>query len=163
VAQLGRQVALKRLLLEHRATPDLVARFSREATVLATLNHSSIVTIHDVGTDADGPFLVMEHLDGKDLAKEITDLGRLPLATVLALGTDLLEALRTAHAQGIIHRDLNHLWWRGRRAKRGVPRACRQLTVIRASRLRAGFAEGRWCSAHAGARDAPSTERGGNR
>src|SRR5688500_1828401 len=102
---LGREVALKTLpdLVTHDA--DRLARFRREAQVLAALNHPHIGSIYGV-EEADGQrFLVLELVDGETLAARI-QRGPLPVDESLAIAREIAEALQAAHEKGIIHRDL---------------------------------------------------------
>jgi len=103
--RLKRQVAVKILLSSLAADPDRLARFQREAEVLASLNHPNIAAIYGL-EDADGvKALVMELVEGEDLAQRIAR-GAIPLAEALPIAKQIAEALEAAHEQGIIHRDL---------------------------------------------------------
>jgi serine/threonine protein kinase len=103
--KLKREVALKILPPSFAADPDRVARFQREAEVLASLNHPNIAHIHGL-EEADGvKALVMELVEGPTLADRITK-GAVPLDEALSVAKQLAEALEAAHAQGVIHRDL---------------------------------------------------------
>jgi Tol biopolymer transport system component len=103
--RLGRDVAVK-VLPEHLSTsPDLRARFEREARTLSSLNHGHICVLHDVGREGDTDYLVMELVDGETLADRIAR-GALPLDQVLKLGSEIADALERAHRAGIVHRDL---------------------------------------------------------
>jgi tetratricopeptide (TPR) repeat protein len=102
--RLGRDVAVKVLRPEH-ATAALVARFRREARILAALHHPGVVPIHDDG-EADGlSYYVMELVAGESLAARL-ERGPLSPAGVRALGLQLLDALAAVHERGIVHRDL---------------------------------------------------------
>jgi eukaryotic-like serine/threonine-protein kinase len=84
-------------------------RFYREAQAAGKMHHAGIITVHDLGEDANGsPYLVMENVEGKTLdsvgGKNIDE--RLPLDQALDIGIQLAEALDYAHAQGVIHRDI---------------------------------------------------------
>ena len=102
---LNRQVAIKVLLPAVANDPDRLARFRREAQVLASLNHPHIAQIHGF-EEADGVrALVMELVDGPTLADRIAS-GAIAIAEALQIATQIAEALEAAHEQGIIHRDL---------------------------------------------------------
>ena len=103
--KLKREVALKILLPSFAADPDRVARFQREAEVLASLNHPNITHIHGL-EEADGvKALVMDLVEGPTLADRIAQ-GAVPLDEALPIAKLLAEALEAVHEQGVIHRDL---------------------------------------------------------
>jgi adenylate cyclase len=103
--RLGRDVALKVLPEEVAASPERLARFEREARIVASLNHPNIVTLHSI-EEAEGiRFLTMELVEGRSLADLLTPAG-LPLAQVLDLMIPLADALSAAHEKGVVHRDL---------------------------------------------------------
>jgi serine/threonine-protein kinase len=103
--KLKRQVAVKILPPALAADPDRLARFQREAEVLAALNHPHIAAIYGL-EDADGvKALVMELVDGDDLSQRIAS-GPISLDEALPIARQIAEALEAAHEQGIIHRDL---------------------------------------------------------
>ena len=103
--KLNRDVAIKVLLPAVANDPDRLARFSREAQVLASLNHPNIAHIYGI-EDADGvKALVLELVEGEDLAQRIAR-GPIPLDEALPIARQIAEALEAAHEQGIIHRDL---------------------------------------------------------
>src|SRR5262245_21095501 len=102
---LKRQVAIK-VLPESLATDfDRLARFQREAEVLASLNHPNIAHIHGLEKSDGTLALVMELVDGSTLADRIGK-GAMPLGEALPIAKQIAEALEAAHEQGIIHRDL---------------------------------------------------------
>ncbi|MGE5175683.1 MAG: protein kinase domain-containing protein, partial [Hyphomicrobiales bacterium] len=103
--RLGREVAIKVLPRDLAATPEVRARFEREARLISSLNHPNICTVHDVGHEGDDYFLVMELVEGESLA-ERTARGPLPTADVLRIGVQIADALDKAHRAGIVHRDL---------------------------------------------------------
>ena len=102
--RLGRDVAIKILPRHFTSDPDRLARFEREARVLASLNHPHIGAIYGV-EDAEGVrALVLELVDGETLAERI-QRGRLPMPEALHHARQIAEALDAAHEKGIIHRD----------------------------------------------------------
>jgi len=103
--RLGREVALKVLPEEFAQDPDRLSRFEREAKVLATLNHSNIGAIHGLEEAGGLRFLVLELLEGEDLAKRIA-LGPVSVDDTIEMAAQIVDALEAAHEQGIIHRDL---------------------------------------------------------
>lgn len=103
--KLNRDVALKVLLPAVANDPDRLARFSREAQVLASLNHPNIAHIHGIEETRDVTALVMELVDGEDLSQRIAR-GPLPLDEALPIARQIAEAVESAHEHGIIHRDL---------------------------------------------------------
>ena len=103
--KLNRLVAIKVLLPALADDPDRLARFSREAQLLASLNHPHIAQIHGF-EDAGGLHaLVMELVEGPTLADRIAQ-GAIPIDEALPIAKQIAEALEAAHEQGIIHRDL---------------------------------------------------------
>ena len=103
--KLNRDVALKVLPDSFANDPDRLARFIREAQTLASLNHSHIAHIHGLEESGGVRALVMELVEGEDLAQRIAD-GAIPLDEALPIAKQIAEALEAAHEQGIIHRDL---------------------------------------------------------
>jgi len=103
--RLGREVAIKVLPPAFADDAQRLARFEREARSLATLNHPSIVTIHELGEVDGRVFLVMELVPGVTLRRAIPP-GGMPFDRVVALGVALADALAAAHDRGIVHRDL---------------------------------------------------------
>jgi serine/threonine-protein kinase len=107
--KLARDVALKVLPNGFALDPDRLARFKREAQVLASLNHPNIAAIYDL-EDGDGDgggiqALVLELVEGPTLADRIAQ-GPIPVEDALPIGRQIAEALEAAHEQGIVHRDL---------------------------------------------------------
>ena len=103
--RLGRDVAIKVLPSHFTSDPERLARFEREARLLASLNHPHIGAIYGVEESDGGRALVMELVEGEDLAQRIAR-GPIPLADALPIARQIAEALEAAHEQGIIHRDL---------------------------------------------------------
>ncbi|HYO93791.1 MAG TPA: serine/threonine-protein kinase [Polyangiaceae bacterium] len=105
--QLRQTVAIKLLRAEFADHPDVAARFLREARAAACLRSEHVVSVMDVGTLPSGiPFLIMEHLEGTDLAAHLATHGPLPLERAVEYTLQVLEALGEAHRAGIVHRDL---------------------------------------------------------
>jgi len=103
--KLDRFVALKILPQRLACHPRFAESFSREARVLARLNHPSIVTVHDFGESSGFFYLVMEYVDGANLRQAMA-AGRFSPDSALAIVPRICEALQFAHEQGILHRDI---------------------------------------------------------
>ncbi len=103
--KLRRDVALKILPDAFARDPDRMARFSREAQVLASLNHSNIAAIHGLEESEGKRALVMELVEGETLADRLKR-GPIPLEEAIGIAKQMAEALEDAHEHGIIHRDL---------------------------------------------------------
>ena len=103
--KLNRQVAIKLLLPAVADDPDRLARFSREAQVLASLNHPHIAQIHGLEDARGVQALVMELVEGPTLADRIATAA-IPVGEALSIAMQITEALEAAHERGIIHRDL---------------------------------------------------------
>ena len=102
---LGRDVAIKVLPEEVAKDSERLARFRREAHLLASLNHTNIAAIHGL-EEADGkPFLVLELVDGEDLSERLKR-GAIPVDEAIEIAKQIAEALEEAHERGIVHRDL---------------------------------------------------------
>ena len=103
--RLDREVAIKVLPEAMTRDPERVARFEREAKLLASLNHPNIAAIHGFD-DVDGSrFLVMEYVEGETLAQRLKS-GPFAVEDALDLAKQMAEALEAAHEKGVIHRDL---------------------------------------------------------
>ncbi len=103
--RLGRHVAIKLLPEAFAADPERLARFEREARLLAALNHPNVAILHGLETDGPHRFLVMELVEGGSLAQRLA-AGPLPMAEVVDIGRQVATALEAAHEAGMVHRDL---------------------------------------------------------
>ena len=103
--KLNRDVALKVLPDSFANDPDRLARFTREAQTLASLNHPNIAHIHGLEESGGVRALVMEFVEGEDLSQRIAR-GAIPIDEALPIAKQIAEALEAAHEQGIVHRDL---------------------------------------------------------
>jgi serine/threonine protein kinase len=103
--RLDRIVAIKILPPHLHPSPELQARFEREARLVSQLAHPNICTLLDVGREGAIDFLVMEYVEGDSLAARLQH-GRVPLNHALLIGIDIAAALAHAHRRGIVHRDL---------------------------------------------------------
>ena len=103
--KLGRDVAIKVLPGSLTSDSDRLARFAREAQVLASLNHPNIAAIYHVQEAGEAPAIVMELVEGETLADRIAR-SPIPIDEALAIAKQMAEALEAAHEQGIVHRDL---------------------------------------------------------
>ncbi len=103
--KLGRDVAIKVLPSEFAHDRERVARFQREAQLLASLNHPHIATIHGLEESGGSQFLVMELVEGGTLAARLRS-GPLDVGDALPIARQVADALQAAHEKGIVHRDL---------------------------------------------------------
>jgi len=103
--RLNRFVALKVLPETTSADPRRRARLLREARAAATLSHPHIVTVHDIQSEGERDFIVMEHVEGRPLSRLIPRRG-LPLREALRFAVQIADALVAAHEKGVVHRDL---------------------------------------------------------
>lgn len=134
---LGRQVAVKALRRELADDPTFLERFRREARAAAALSHPGVAAVYDYG-EADGqPFIVMELVEGENLADRIAAGGPLPWQEAFAIGEQVAAALAAAHAHGLVHRDVkpaNIMLGRDGRAKVtdfGIAQAAQAATLTR--------------------------------
>ena len=104
-SRLGRDVAIKVLPTAFARDAERLARFEREAKVLASLNHPNIATIHGLEDSGTTHALVMELVEGPTLADRINS-GPIPMDESLRIAKQICEALEYAHERGIVHRDL---------------------------------------------------------
>ena len=103
--RIDREVALKVLLPQFSADPDRLARFRREAQVLAAINHPGIASIYGLAEQDTVRALVLEYVDGVTLAERL-ESGAMSVTEAVAIARQLAEAIEAAHEAGIIHRDL---------------------------------------------------------
>ena len=104
--ELGRIVALKVLRPEFAADPTAKERFKQELLLASKVSQKNILRIHDLG-EADGlKFISMAFIEGEDLHQVLERCGRLPVERAVSIVGQLCEALRAAHAEGVVHRDL---------------------------------------------------------
>ena len=104
-SKLNRDVALKFLPEELSSDEQLLARFEREAKLLALVNHPNIATIHAIEEAGGSPFLVLELVEGENLS-QVLQKGPLPVHEALKFCRQIAAALEAAHRKGIVHRDL---------------------------------------------------------
>lgn len=103
---LNRFVAVKVLKSEFVNDEDFVEKFKREAQAAASLSHPNIVNVYDVGVEDDVYYIVMEYIDGKTLKDIIKEKGKLTTEETLDISMKVVDALITAHANKVIHRDI---------------------------------------------------------
>jgi serine/threonine-protein kinase len=104
---LEQRVAVKFLSQAAAERPDAAERFRREARAAAKIKSEHVARVLDVGTlDTGLPYMVMEFLEGNDIAEELRQLERLPIADAVEFVLQAIEALAEAHAAGVVHRDL---------------------------------------------------------
>jgi len=110
----GRQKSLDRLVAIKLLPPEaadndmeFVERFKNEARTMAKMNHPAIVHVYDFGETLDGQlYIVMEYIDGTDVAKMLQSQGKLPPEHALAISAHVCDALQYAHTHGVVHRDI---------------------------------------------------------
>src|SRR5262245_43916262 len=103
--RLDRAVAIKVLHPDLGASDSRKQRFVHEAKAASALNHSSIVTIHEIGSEGGVDFIVMEYVEGRTLDESMIPRG-MPVSEVLKYSVPIADALSTAHSAGIVHRDV---------------------------------------------------------
>ncbi len=104
--KLDRDVAIKVLPEDFADDPDRLARFEREAKLLASLNHANIAAIYGLEDEGEHRFIVMEVVEGETLAEKIARSGRIEVDDALDIARQIAEALEAAHENGVVHRDL---------------------------------------------------------
>jgi Tol biopolymer transport system component len=105
-ARLGREVAIKVLPAEVANDAERLRRFEQEARAASALNHPNILTVFDVGRDAETSYLVTELLEGRSLRELLASGGTIPTKRALDWGAQIARGLAAAHEKGIVHRDL---------------------------------------------------------
>jgi two-component system, LytTR family, response regulator len=103
--RLGRRVALKILPPTPAADPELMQRFEQEARLASALTHPNVATIYEIGQDRDLRFLAMEYIEGQPLSERIRE-GPLKTPEIVAIASEIADALDDAHSKGIVHRDI---------------------------------------------------------
>ena len=104
---LDERVAIKFLLPEALKVPEAVARFAREARAATKIKSPHVARVSDVWTlESGAPYMVIEYLEGQDLAAMIRDRGALPFADATEFVIQACDAIAEAHSLGIVHRDL---------------------------------------------------------
>ena len=104
-SRLGRKVALKILPDSYRDDPERLRRFQHEARAASSLNHPNVATIYEIAEAGDRSFIAMEYIEGITLEQTIGS-GPLPVAELIGIATQVVDAVSEAHGRGIIHRDL---------------------------------------------------------
>src|SRR5205085_4067581 len=104
--ELGRRVAIKMLDDRHSQDEQFVERFRREAKNAAGLSHPNIVSIYDRGEAEGTYYIAMEYLEGRTLKELIVTRGPAPVPVAIDYARQILSALRFAHRNGIVHRDI---------------------------------------------------------
>jgi len=105
-SELDRPVALKILAPHLTGDEQFRRRFLREARLAARLSHANVVQVYDAGEDENGPFIVMEFVQGTTLAEILARRGPLPVTDAVAIGRQTALGLQSAHDAGLVHRDV---------------------------------------------------------
>ncbi len=103
---MDRTVAIKALLPQFAGDKEVRRRLFQEQRILDRLRHANIVALHDVYSDEDSLYLVMEFIEGTTLDQVVLDDGPMPFLRVASMGQQLLGALAFAHSRGVVHRDI---------------------------------------------------------
>jgi len=102
-----KRFAVKVLRAELTRSPEVLARFQREAQAAATIHHPSVIGVHDFGHTPDGrPYLVADYLEGTELRAFVERAGRLDVELAVHIARRVCDAVQAAHVHGVIHRDL---------------------------------------------------------
>jgi serine/threonine protein kinase len=102
---LGREVAIKELIVSREADPIALSRFLQEAQLMAKTSHPNLVQIHDLEQVGDANYIILEYVSGRSLRDRV-DAGPIPLPQSFAVMNGVLRALDCAHRHGIVHRDM---------------------------------------------------------
>ena len=102
---LGREVAVKELIVNSAADPTALGRFLQEAQVMARTSHPNLVQVHDLEEVGDSRFIILEFVKGRSL-REMLRAGAIPLPQVFAVLHGILQGLNYAHRHNIVHRDM---------------------------------------------------------
>jgi elongation factor Tu len=103
--RLGRKVAIKRILGEVARSKSAIARFLTEAKAIAAIGHPNVVQIYELGVSREGPFLILEYVDGGSLLDRCK-AGAIPAEEAVSMLGQICDGLAKAHALNIIHRDI---------------------------------------------------------
>ena len=105
--RINKKVAIKVINQELAASKEMVSRFMTEARAASQIGHDHIVDILDFGQSPEGEnFMIMEYLEGQTISSRIRAAVRLDVMTALHITAQVVDALQTAHAKGVIHRDV---------------------------------------------------------
>jgi serine/threonine-protein kinase len=104
--EIGKRVAIKTISRALATVPEARARFLQEAQLTSRVQHPHTVDVTDICLDGEQAFLVMEYLEGEDLARHIRRTGPMPLDEVVDIALPILTAVAAAHDEGVVHRDL---------------------------------------------------------
>lgn len=104
--QLGREVAIKRVLPQYARNRVIAETLVREALATARLNHPNIVKLHDAAIDQDGPYLVFEYIQGTSIDRLIQEAGPIPVEKAARIFKDACAGVAEAHDKGFLHRDI---------------------------------------------------------
>ena len=104
--RINKKVAIKVINQDLAASKEMVSRFMTEARAASQIGHDHIVDILDFGQSPEGEnFMIMEYLEGQTISSRIRAAGQLDVMTVLHITMQIVDALQTAHAKGVIHRE----------------------------------------------------------
>ncbi|MBE3557089.1 MAG: Stk1 family PASTA domain-containing Ser/Thr kinase [Firmicutes bacterium] len=104
--KLHRTVAVKVLRPEYANDPEFAERFLHEAQAVASFSNPHVVSVYDIGDDADARYMVMEFVEGRTLKELINEQGRLPIDQAVDIARQICAALAAAHEHGVVHRDV---------------------------------------------------------